>query len=72
MPRCPLCSTNLVWKRAANGGYLGCPNYPGCTSPLFDRNRAKSIRPHNFMQQPNPDGGCFEPPSQQEFDQALD
>ena len=62
MPHCPLCAHPLVWKEAAGGFYLGCPNYPKCASPLFDfRRRKKSAIPLGHPLNANPLRGCDEP-----------
>jgi|KBSMisStandDraft_5_1062788.scaffolds.fasta_scaffold102251_1 ssDNA-binding Zn-finger/Zn-ribbon topoisomerase 1 len=49
MPHCPLCASELVWKKAAGGGYLGCPNYPECAKPIFNLRTRKSQSSQTVM-----------------------
>ena len=72
MPHCPLCASSLVWKKAAGGSYLGCPNYPKCATPLFNPTRRKATtltRAKSTLQ--NSEIASSPHLSQQEFDQAA-
>jgi hypothetical protein len=66
MPRCPLCSTDFIWKAVVGGGYLDCPNYPECMNPLFNPVRKDLKRSRAEHTPPNSDADSSLLPSQQE------